>query len=84
MPDREAATAQAWPAAHPTISIVARDRGGGYGEAAAKALPHAMQVADHCHLVENASGGDSQRPYHRRSQPRSGCLMPTALSRALM
>jgi transposase len=46
LPDREPATAQAWLAAHPTIAIVARDRGGGYGEAAAKALPHAVQVAD--------------------------------------
>ena len=55
LPDREPATAQAWLAAHPTIAIVARDRGGGYGEAAAKALPHAVQVADRWHLMENAS-----------------------------
>ncbi len=55
LPDREPATAQAWFAAHPTIAIIARDRGGGYGEAAAKALPHAVQVADRWHLMENAS-----------------------------
>jgi transposase len=55
LPDRERATAQAWFADHPTIEIVARDRGGGYGEAAAKALPHAVQVADRWHLMENAS-----------------------------
>src|SRR5215207_4952091 len=55
LPDREPATAQAWLAAHPTIAIVARDRGGGYGEAAARALPHAVQVADRWHLMENAS-----------------------------
>jgi transposase len=30
-------------------------RGGGYGEAAAKALPDAVQVADRWHLMENAS-----------------------------
>ena len=53
LPDREPATAQAWLAAHPTIAIVARDRGGGYGEATAKALPHAVQVADRWHLMEN-------------------------------
>jgi transposase len=40
---------------HREIAIVARDRGGGYGEAVAKALPHAMQVADRWHLIENAS-----------------------------
>ncbi|MGY4376220.1 transposase [Bradyrhizobium sp. i1.3.6] len=55
LPDREPATAQAWLAAHPTIAIVARDRGGGYGEATARALPHAVQVADRWHLMENAS-----------------------------
>jgi transposase len=55
LPDREPATAQAWLAAHPTIAIVARDRGGGYGEATAKALPHAVQIADRWHLMENAS-----------------------------
>jgi transposase len=53
--DREPATAQAWLAAHPMIAIVARDRGGGYGETAAKALPHAVRVADRWHLMENAS-----------------------------
>ena len=55
LPDREPATAQAWLADHPEIAIIARDRGGGYGEAAAKALPNAIQVADRWHLMENAS-----------------------------
>jgi transposase len=55
LPDREPATAIAWLGQHPEIGIIARDRGGGYGEAAAKALPHAIQVADRWHLMENAS-----------------------------
>ena len=55
LPDREQATAEAWLAEHPAITIIARDRGGGYGEAAAKALPLAVQVADRWHLMENAS-----------------------------
>jgi transposase len=46
LPDREPATARAWLRDHPTIQVIARDRGGGYGEAAASALPHAVQVAD--------------------------------------
>ncbi|QPC95954.1 ISL3 family transposase [Mesorhizobium sp. INR15] len=55
LPDREPATAQAWLSDQPQISIVARDRGGGYAMAAAKALPKATQVADRWHLMENAS-----------------------------
>lgn len=55
LPDREQATSQAWLVGHPSITTVARDRGGGYGEAVAKALPHADQVADRWHLMENAS-----------------------------
>ena len=55
LPDRERATAEAWLAGHQSIAIVARDRGGGYGEAIAKALPHATQVADRWHLMQNAS-----------------------------
>jgi len=55
LPDREAATAQRWLSDQPQITIVARDRGGGYALAAAKALPQAIQVADRWHLMENAS-----------------------------
>ena len=55
LPDREIPTVEAWLRNHPEISILSRDRGGGYGEAGAKALPHAIQVADRWHLMENAS-----------------------------
>ena len=55
LPDREQATAAAWLKERPSIAVVARDRGGGYGEAVARALPHATQVADRWHLMENAS-----------------------------
>jgi len=53
--DREAATVEAWLSGHPGIVVIARDRGGGYGEAASRALPSAIQVADRWHLMENAS-----------------------------
>jgi transposase len=52
LPDREPATAQEWLSGQPQISVVARDRGGGYALAAAKALPQATQVADRWHLME--------------------------------
>ena len=55
LPDREPATSEAWLRAQQQIEIVARDRGGGYGLAIAKALPRAIQVADRWHLMENAS-----------------------------
>ena len=46
---------------------MSRDRGGGYGEAAAKALPDAIQVADRWHLMENASAASSSgAPVHAR------------------
>ena len=55
LPDREPATAEAWLSGQPQIDLIARDRGGGYALAAAKALPGATQVADRWHLMENAS-----------------------------
>ncbi|MGH7603951.1 MAG: ISL3 family transposase [Gemmatimonadaceae bacterium] len=55
LPDREVATVRAWLSSRPEIRVVSRDRGGGYGEAATKALPGAIQVADRWHLMENAS-----------------------------
>ncbi len=48
-------TAEAWLSGQPQIAVVARDRGGGYALATQKALPNAVQVADHWHLMENAS-----------------------------
>jgi transposase len=55
LPDREPATVTAWPAEHPSITVIARDRGAGYKQAAAEGLPDAVQVADPWHLMENAS-----------------------------
>lgn len=55
LPDREAATVEAWLSARPSIRVVSRDRGGGYGQAVTRALPKAIQLADRWHLMENAS-----------------------------
>ena len=55
LPDRHAATVEAWLTRHPGINVVARDRGAGYGGAVARACPQANQVADRWHLMENAS-----------------------------
>ncbi len=55
LPDREPSTVEAWLSRRPEIRVIARDRGGGYGQAATRAAPQAMQVADRWHLMENAS-----------------------------
>lgn len=55
LPDREAATVEAWLATRPEIRVVSRDRGGGYRQAVGRALPDAEQVADRWHLMANAS-----------------------------
>jgi transposase len=55
LPDREPATVEAWLSRHPEIRVISRDRGGGYGQAATRAAPQAVQVADRWHLMENAS-----------------------------
>ena len=55
LPDREPATVEGWLSCHPEVRVISRDRGGGYGQAATRAAPHAVQVADRWHLMENAS-----------------------------
>ena len=55
LPDRDLVTVEAWLAAHPEITVVSRDRDGGYGQTASNAAPQAVQVADRWHLMENAS-----------------------------
>ncbi|MGH8294239.1 MAG: ISL3 family transposase [Steroidobacteraceae bacterium] len=55
LPDREAGAVMAWLSRHPEIRLIARDRGGGYAQAAAGGASQAVQVADRWHLMENAS-----------------------------
>ncbi|WP_342782383.1 transposase [Rhizobium straminoryzae] len=55
LPDRALDASRTWLAEHPSVSIVAHDRGGGCGEAMAKVLPDSAQVADRWHLMENSS-----------------------------
>jgi transposase len=55
LPDREAATVTAWLARHPSITVISRDRGAGYKQAATDGRPEAVPVADRWHLMENAS-----------------------------
>jgi transposase len=53
LPDRKAGPLAEWLQAHPSIEVLSRDRGPAYAEAARKGAPHAVQVADRWHLLQN-------------------------------
>src|SRR6266566_2646403 len=53
IPDRTAEAVLPWLASHQEIEVVSRDRASAYADAVKQALPHAVQVADRYHLIQN-------------------------------
>jgi len=67
LPERSEASTESWIRHHPGTEIVSRDRASLYAEAATKAAPQAIQVADRWHLLHNMSDTltDVLTPFHR-------------------
>ena len=53
LPDRTAEAVKPWLCTHPEIEVVTRDRASAFADAVSQVLPHAVQVADRYHLVQN-------------------------------
>jgi len=53
LPDRTAEAVFPWLSQHQEIEVVSRDRASAYADAVSRALPHAIQVADRYHLLQN-------------------------------
>ena len=53
---RTADAVATWLTAHPTITIISRDRHGPYAEGVRRGAPQAKEVADRFHFVVNLRG----------------------------
>jgi transposase len=67
LPDRTAEAVKPWLASHSEIQVVSRDRASAFADAVSQVLPHATQVADRYHLVQNLREHLQRLLDHKRS-----------------
>ncbi|MEJ8640609.1 ISL3 family transposase [Streptomyces sp. MS1.HAVA.3] len=66
LPDRTADTVAAWLADHPEIKVICRDRCSTFSQAAARAAPEAIQVADRWHLLHSLARAVERTAHQHR------------------
>ncbi|MDX3763739.1 transposase [Streptomyces sp. AK02-04a] len=66
LPDRTSETFAAWLQSHPGAEIICRDRASAYTKAVKEAAPHALEVADRWHLLQNLSAAVEKTCHQHR------------------
>jgi hypothetical protein len=66
LPDRTSETFAAWLKEHPGAEIICRDRASAYTKAVKEAAPHALEVADRWHLLQNLSAAMEKTCHQHR------------------
>ncbi|WKK25068.1 ISL3 family transposase [Streptomyces olivoreticuli] len=65
--DRTAEVLADWLAQHPGAEVICRDRASAYSKAIRQAAPHALEVADRWHLLQNLSNALEKTCHQHRS-----------------